>query len=176
MKRITAIIILLTAALLCSAANAGTGAAGDGIRADRLTGLISEFSGREGFEVVRIGRLGTSIMKRFIGLGAWAEGDSGEAREVRELLSGLKKLSIVEYGDCSEADREKFERRLGRVLADEDIIMEIKDGGDMCRIYGVVDDAADKLSNFVLYDPSDCTLICLFGTIPMSAVVSALDA
>ena len=54
--------------------------------------------------------------------------------------------------------------------------MEIKDGGDMCRIYGVVDDAADKLSNFVLYDPSDCTLICLFGTIPMSAVVSALDA
>ena len=176
MKRITAIIILLTAALLCSATNSRAGSADDGIRADRLTDLISEFSGKDGFEVVRIGRLGTSLMKRFIGLGARVEGDSEDAGAVRELLSGLKRLSVVEYGDCCEADREKFEHKLGRLLRDEDIIMEIKDGGDTCRIYGVVDDAADKLSNFVLYDPSDCTLICLFGTIPMSAVVSALDA
>ncbi len=38
------------------------------------------------------------------------------------------------------------------------------------RIYGVVDESADSVKDFVLYTPSDCALICIFGSISMDAV------
>lgn len=178
MNKIILIIILLTMSLIAGSTTGGsTGMKdpADGVSADKLTSLISEFSGKEGFDVVRIGRLGTSAIKSFLRLGTLLDGDDEDARALKDVIGGLRKLAIVDYGECSESDRQKFERKLGRLLRDEDMIMEAKDGGDAFKIYGVVDETTDKLRNFVLYDPSDCSLICLFGSISMSAVASAME-
>lgn len=178
MKRTAIIIIVLLSCLVSHASFAGgaaKGAATDGIRAEKLTGLISEFSRKEGFDVVRIGRFGTSAIKSIIRLGALADGDSDEAKAFKDVIGGLRKLAIVDYGECSDSDRQRFERKLERLLRDEDLIMEVKDGGESYRIFGVLDEDSDKLRDFVLYDPSDCSLICLFGSMSLSALTSAVD-
>ena len=52
------------------------------------------------------------------------------------------------------------------------MLMEVKDGSDIMRMYGVVDDRGDRVRNFVLFSPEDCTLICLFGTISLDSVLN----
>lgn len=138
-----------------------------------LTSLISEYRGREGFDVIKIGRLGTSAIKTIARLGAL--GDDEDAAMVRDVVGGLKKLAIVDYEDCSDADKQSFERKVNRLLKDDEVIMEFKDGGDICRVYGVMDEKSDKIRDFILYTPSDCALICLFGSISLNKVLSTVD-
>jgi hypothetical protein len=52
------------------------------------------------------------------------------------------------------------------------MLMEVKDGSDIMRMYGVVDDRGDKVKDFVLFSPEDCTLICLFGSISLDSVMA----
>ena len=42
--------------------------------------------------------------------------------------------------------------------------------GEKMRIYGVMDEKTNEVKDFVLYAPSDCSLICLFGTLSMDAM------
>lgn len=176
MKKLTAIIIILTATLACFAGNGRKESRAEGgAQADRLISLIAEYRYKDGFDVVKIGRLGTSAIKSLAKIGAWAEGDGEDAKALKDVIGGLKKLAIVDYEDCSETDRHNFERKVGRILREEDTIMEFKDNGEICKIYGVMDESSDKLRNFILYNPSDCALICLFGSISLSKVISAMD-
>ena len=48
--------------------------------------------------------------------------------------------------------------------------MEVTDEGDQMQIYGLYDERTDVVRDFVLYTPSECALICLFGSISMDTV------
>lgn len=175
MKKLVVIFVLLATAFVCAAGNGRKEKeAMNAVPVDRLVSLISDYSAKDGFDVIRIGRLGTSAIKSLARLGSWDDGDS-DAEEALSIISGIKKLAIVDYEDCSPADKESFERKVGRLLKDENVIMEFKDDGHICRIYGVMDERSDKLRDFVLYTPSDCALICLFGSISLSKVTSVMD-
>lgn len=161
MKRMIIIIALSLVPLL--------GWAGDrGVQCSKLSSVISEFRACDGFEVVRVGRIGTSAMKAITRI-ALRDGDQ-EAKAFLDLAKDINKIAIVDYEDCCDSDRDAFNRKIGRLLKDDCLIMEAKDGGDVVKIYGVSDDRNAQISDFVLFAPSDCALVCIFGRIPIEAI------
>lgn len=167
MKKYIVILILALAPVICPAKNDKSG-----VTADKLTSIISEFSGTDGFEVINVGKLGTYALKKLIKLSA---DEDKEADEMLDIIKGINRVAIVDYEDCSASDKEKFIRKIDRILNNEDLIMEVKDDGDTMKMYGVTDDNSGNVSNFILHVPADGALICLFGTIPLKVITSAVS-
>ena len=137
-----------------------------------MTSVISEFSGKEGFEVINVGKFGTSALKRLIRMSA---DDDDEMKSMLKVINGIKKIAIVDYDDCPAADKEKFIRKIDRILNSDNLILEIRDDGETMKMYGVTDDNDDIVSNFIIHAPSDGALICLFGTLPLKEITSAMS-
>ena len=145
-----------------------------GFQVNQLNTVISEYSGKSGFEVIKLGKLGTSAIKSLIKFGIMSEGDDDEARELIRMVSGIKKLAVVDYEGCNSTDKVEFSRKIENILNDDYLLMEAKDGSDAMKLYGVTDKKTDKICDFILYTPSECALICLFGTIDMSAITALM--
>lgn len=136
----------------------------------KLSSTIAEFSDVEGFDVVSVGRIGTAAVKSLARLAYLKEDGDKDATEVMKLIGGVRKVAVVDFDDCKEADKAKFKRKIERILTEDCLVMEAKDGRNAMKIFGVLDEKVERFDNFVLYAPEDCALICLFGTIPLSAV------
>ena len=168
MKHFIIIIVLALTLPLASKANAQ----GKSIPGTQISLLISEYKAYDGFEAVKVGRLGTGILKSLISSGA-VEGNDPDIKDFKRLMKGIKKLALVDYSDCDPEVRQGFSKKMTRLLDGVDMLMEVKEGAEVMRMYGVVDDKGDKVKNFVLFSPEDCTLVCLFGTISLDSVLSA---
>ena len=137
----------------------------------RLTALISEMRGYDGVEAVRLGALPTAAIKSI--LRATARRDE-DAREALKLLRGVRRVSVLDYEDCSPAVRERIADRLDRALVRSELLMEAKGDDSAMQIFGVVDEKTGTVRDFVLHAPDDYTLICIFGSISMDAVGKVL--
>ncbi len=167
MKKILIIIVLALTLPMAGNANAQ----GKSVPGTQISLLINEYKGYDGFEAVKVGRLATGFIKSMINSGAMESGDP-EIQEIRRLVKGIKKLTVVDYSSCDLQVRQGFSQKMNRLLGGADMLMEVKDGSDVMRMYGVVDDKGGKVRNFVLFSPEDCTLICLFGTISMDSIMN----
>ncbi len=164
MKRIITAILLI-ALSMTGFAKTEKGA----VPKDRLMTLISEFSGKEGFEVVKIGSFGTAALKT--AMRASVSGDDSEnVRQMLNAMKGIKKIAIVEYNKCDEKTREAFNKKLDKILSSSELLIEAKDGDDAMKIYGIVNEDENALHDFVMFAPNDCALICLFGSIPLDSI------
>ena len=161
MKRI--LLLLMLASMLPLAAATPDGR----VSKTRMSAFISEYRNVNGVEVVRLGTLATAALKGTMRIAA--RGDS-DAKEALRLIKGLKGIYAFDYEDCSPSMRVRIDRRLRRILDDSELLMEANDEGETMQIYGVFDEDAGKVRDFVLYDPSSCALICLFGSISMNDV------
>lgn len=141
-----------------------------GIPKDKLMNVVNEYRPYDGFEVVKLNSLATKALKTAIRIAALGEDDK-DIRELLKVITGIKKIAVVDYEDCSEDIRNSFNRKVGKILQDQDILMQVKDSSDSMTIYGVVSDDAGTVKDFVLYSPENCALICLFGSISMGTVV-----
>ena len=162
-------IIIVLALTLPLAGNAN--AQGKSVPSSQISLLISEYKVYDGFEAVKVGRLATGFIKSMISAGAMEAGDP-EVKDLKKLVKGIKKMAVVDYSDCEPQVRQGFSQKMGKLLSGSDMLMEVKDGSDIMRMYGVVDDKGGKVKNFVLFCPEDCTLICLFGSISLDSVMS----
>lgn len=170
LKRMKNIFIIIVLALtLPLAGNAK--AQGKSLPGTQISLLISEYKAYDGFEAVKVGRLATGVIKSIIRSGA-AKEDEADMKEALRLMRGIKKFTVVDYSDCDQQVRQGFSNKMERLLNGVDMLMEVKDGSDIMRMYGVVDDNGGRVKNFVLFCPEDCTLICLFGTISLDSVLS----
>lgn len=142
------------------------------ISLDELSTVIAESRDMAGLEVIQVGRLGTAALKQLANLSIASEDGGKEARALMNVIRGVKKVAIVDYDDCSDVDKARFTRRVENILTPDCLLMEAKDGGQQMKIYAVYDEKSDKFDNFVMYAPADCALICLFGSIPLSAVTT----
>ena len=167
MKKILIIIVLALTLPMAGNANAQ----GKSVPGTQISLLINEYKGYDGFEAVKVGRLATGFIKSMINSGAMESGDP-EIQEIRRLVKGIKKLTVVDYSSCDLQVRQGFSQKMNRLLGGADMLMEVKDGSDVMRMDGVVDDKGGKVKNFVLFSPEDCTLICLFGTISMDSIMN----
>lgn len=138
---------------------------------EKLTGIINEYSRKGDFEVTRVGRLGTAALKGAIRMTASDDPDP-EVRDALSIISGIRSVAVVEYENSDESVRREFERKVESVLDSSNLLMEVKDEGDNFKLYGVVGENSDTVRDFVMYSPDDCTLVCLFGTIPLDKISS----
>ena len=161
MKRLLLIICIL----IPVAAMAST--PGKRVSKSRITSFISECRHYDGVEVVRLGRIATGALRGVMRVAAMGDPD---VRDALRLMKGVNGVAVFDFEDCSEYDKSRITSRLNRILSGSEVLMEASDGGDKMRIYGVVDESADSVKDFVLYTPSDCALICIFGSISMDAV------
>ncbi|MBR0224060.1 MAG: DUF4252 domain-containing protein [Bacteroidales bacterium] len=153
---------------------AATAAAPEGrVPKTRISSFISEYRHCEGVEVVRLGRVSTAALKGVIRVAARKENDP-DARDFLKLMRNVNGLYVFDYEDCRPALRDKINRRLNRLLNNSDLLMEANDEGERMQIYGLYDERTEAVRDFVLFSPSDCALVCLFGSIPMDTVSSML--
>ncbi len=166
------IIITILAFFISPMLNASTGS--KAVQKDKLVDAISDFNGYEGFDMVSVGSLGTSLIKSLAKMAAIAENDEDVLAAVK-MIQGIKKVTIIDYEDCEKSVRDKFNGRLGRILTGDNLLMELKDGSELMKIYGVVDGDKAVVKDFVISVPSDYALICLFGSISLDLVAELAD-
>ena len=131
----------------------------------KMSNYITSCKDYEGAEVVHFGGLGAFLMKSAASLVSIEE---PELREVLPLVKGLRGFYLLDYSDCCEADRRKITRKLSRLLSRADLLMEVSDDEGAFRIFGT--DMGTKIKDVVIYTPSDCTVICCFGSIDQDAL------
>ena len=153
--------------LVCFAFAAGISYAATPLTRARLTSFIKDCRAYEDAEVFHMGGLATGALKGFISIAGADDPDIKEFRKVSRWVNGM---SILEYEDCPASVREEITSKINRLLKGAELLMEASDNGEKMRIYGVMDEKTNEVKDFVLYAPSDCSLICLFGTLSMDAM------
>lgn len=134
---------------------------------------ISECKGYQGAEGVHLGRVATSAIKGIMRIAATGDKDAAEALS---LMKGVNGISVLDYEDCSASDKASITKRLSSLFSGIDPIIEMVDEGEKTSIYAIVGDKGGTVKDFVLYSPSEESLVCLFGTISVDAVVKLASA
>lgn len=164
MKKTITILIVLLLPLM--------GWAGKNVKKGQLASFISEYRHVEGVECVRLGSFATAAIKSAIRISASNDPDS---RQAMKAISGVKRLTVFDYEDCSQAAKERINWKLHRILRGSELLMEVKDGSDSMRMYGVLEEDGQTVRDFVLYTPDSCALICIFGKISMDALAQIAE-
>ena len=150
------ILTLLLALTVVCGAWAGT--------PEKIGSIVKQFSQREGFEVMRLGRFLLGTIRAAATLDADVD---EEDRAVLDAFMGIRNLTVVDFEEASESDKARFCRKVERVLDKQELIMEAKENGETVRIYGIED--GNKLRDIILYS-SDGSLISMSGSIGLEHV------
>ena len=134
--------ILITLLMLLSLGTAAL--AGEPNR--QLRNLVSDYRGTEGFDVVDIGGIGLSLLKAT----AKSAAKTPEDREALNLFNGLKRLTVVDFSDAAPEIKDKFLRKVSRILQSSEMLLEAKDGDETVRIYGTSSDDGNLLEDIAL--------------------------
>ena len=148
-----------------------SGWAGKNVPKTQLAAFISEYRTCEGVELVQLGAFATAAIRATVRLAASNDDD---ARQAIALMKGVRRLTVLDYEDAPAGVKEKMNHRLDRILNGSELLMEAKDGEDVMKMYGVLDKKGENVSDFVLYTPGDCALICIFGKVSMKAVAEIM--
>lgn len=139
---------------LCLASTAWAGNPGG-----KLRSLVSSFKGTEGFDVVDLGGPAMLLLKA----AARAEVDDPEDHAAMDLFRSLRRLTVVDFSEAAPEKREKFLRKLDRILAGEEVLMEAKDGGEKVAIYGLTSKDGSRIDDIIIR--ADDALISVRGSI-----------
>ena len=139
---------------LCLASTAWAGNPGG-----KLRSLVSSFKGTEGFDIVDLGGPAMLLLKA----AARAEVDDPEDRATMDLFRSLKRLTVVDFSEAAPEKREKFLRKLDRILEGEEVLMEARDGGEKVAIYGLTSKDGSRIDDIIIR--ADDALISVRGSI-----------
>ena len=139
---------------LCLASTAWAGNPGG-----KLRSLVSSFKGTEGFDIVDLGGPAMLLLKA----AARAEVDDPEDRAAMDLFRSLKRLTVVDFSEAAPEKREKFLRKLDRILEGEEVLMEARDGGEKVAIYGLTSKDGSRIDDIIIR--ADDALISVRGSI-----------
>ena len=147
--------ILITLAMLLSLGTVAL--AGD--PHTQLRNLVSEYKGAQGFDVVDFGGLGLGLLKA----AARTAAETPEDREALKLFDNLKRLTIVDFEEAAPEVKEKFLRKVNRILNTGEMLLEAKDDGETVRVYGSSSKDGKTLQDIALL--ADDALIFIRGSI-----------
>lgn len=131
--------------------------------------LVEQYSGTSGFEVVRMNNMSTSLIKTALKMAA-KNTDQSYVNDILDVLKGIKKITVIDFSECSSADRSSIRQSISALLKDSEMIVEVKEGLDRTQMYGVISEDSSTIRDFILYSSEDCSLSCLFGTLSLDAV------
>ena len=112
----------------------------------QLRNLVSDYRDTQGFDVVDIGTLGLSLLKA----AARTAAETQEEREALKLFNGLKRLTVVDFSEAAPEIKDKFLRKVSRILQGSEMLLEAKDGDETVRIYGTSSDDGNLLEDIAL--------------------------
>ena len=112
----------------------------------KIRTLVNDFRDQPGFEVVEMGPVALGLIR----VAARGEVKNDDDRKALQVFKDIKRLTILDFSDADAAHKEKFLRKARRILADEEMLMEAKDGGETVRIYGLSNAAGDILEDIIL--------------------------
>lgn len=161
MKRLVLLLCVILPCLSCM------GTQGEAANKTRIASTISECRHYEGADYLKLGRLATGAIK---GVARVAGVDDPDVLEAVSLMKGIHGLAILSYDDCSDEDKALIVSKLTTALEGSEVLLEASDSGEKVRIYGSYDERTDKVSDFVLFAPSESALICIRGTVSMQDV------
>lgn len=136
----------------------------------KVYNLVNQYKHNEGFEVVSLGRLGTTLLKGVISLSA-SEMDA-EDKAALKVFTDIKRVVIVDFEDVQPSVKEHFSRKVEKILDDMELILEASEDGDHVRIYGVED--GSRVKDCILYS-SDGALIITEGGIDFDKVARLME-
>ena len=136
----------------------------------KVYNLVNQYKHNEGFEVVSLGRLGTTLLKGVISLSA-SEMDA-EDKAALKVFTDIKRVVIVDFEDVQPSVKEHFSRKVEKILDDMELILEASEDGDRVRIYGVED--GSRVKDCILYS-SDGALIITEGGIDFDKVARLME-
>ena len=152
-KALLTVIIALAAGLSAWAGNPA-----------KVQNLVNQFKGCEGFEVVSLGRVGTSLIKGAIRLSA----ETAEDREAIKIFTNIKRLAIVDFEGANPEVKARFVHRLEKILDGMELIMEVNEDGECVRFYGVEEGTGIK--DCIMYS-SDGALIITEGGLDLDQMI-----
>ena len=161
MKRFLLILCVLVPCLSC------VGNQGEAAGRSRISSAVSECRHYEGVDYINLGRLATGALKGVLRVAG--AGDS-DVMEAVSLMKGIKGLTVFSYDDCSDEDRARIDLKISNALAGAEMLMEASDSGEKLRIYGSYDERTDKVSDIVLFAPSESAVICVRGAVMMETL------
>lgn len=147
-------------------------AAANDVKASGLISVVDRYSNSQGVDVVKVGSLGTSLLKGAIKHSA--KGDE-EAKALLKAVNGIKRIAILDFDGADVQLKQKIQADIDWLLAGSEVLMEVKGDGDTMYMYGVMDEKASQIHDFVLYAKSDCALICLLGSISVDAIMKLAE-
>lgn len=130
-------------------------------QAARLNALVSSYRGTSGFEVVNIGRPFIGLVKLILR----TQAHDAEEKALLDALSGVTRLTVLDYEDAPERVKTEFARKVNRILSDDQLLMEAADGGDKVRIYGILSEDGNTIRDVILHEEGDGNLVCFSGKI-----------
>ena len=136
----------------------------------KVYNLVNQSTHNEGFEVVSLGRLGTTLLKGVISLSA-SEMDA-EDKAALKVFTDIKRVVIVDFEDVQPSVKAHFSRKVEKILDDMELILEASEDGDRVRIYGVED--GSRVKDCILYS-SDGALIITEGGIDFDKVARLME-
>ena len=140
--------------------------------ANKVNLLVKEYSMNPDFEVVDVGRLGLSLVRTMIRANSLDE----ETRQLLSAVRNVKRVTVVDYEDCSPAVKARFTQRLSKVLDKGSLLLQAKDSGEVVEIYGDVSPDADVVTDLIINASSSGALICIKGTVPMDKVARIIES
>lgn len=139
----------------------------------RITALVKDFKGYDGFDVIRIGKLGTSLLKSVGRIYAANEGDDETALAL-EAMKGLKSIMIVDYEDAAPKVKDRFSAKVSALLEDCELLMSFTEDDETMYIYGTVEEDSTVVKDMVMFSPGD-VLICMLGSISIEKAMKVAD-
>ena len=130
----------------------------------QLRTLVTSYKGTEGFEVVDLGGVALGLLRA----AARTAVETEEDRAALELFNGIKRLTVVDFSEAADSARETFLRKAKKFLADGDMLLEAKDGGETVRIYGSSSHDGNLLEDIVIL--SEDALLMVRGSIRMDQI------
>ncbi len=139
--------------------------------------LAKSYRNKPGFEVVNLGPTSMSLMK--MAAKAEARYDDDDDLDDREdawnevdILSGVKRMLVVDYEDASYADKSSFNEKLLKCLEGCELLLSTIDDGEETKIYGRVLDDGVTLNDLIVYEPQDGSLVYMEGKIDIQKALS----
>ena len=133
-----------------------------------LRSLVSDYRDTQGFDVVDLGGVSLSLLKA----AAKTAAKTPEDREALKVFNGLKRLTIVDFSEAAPEVKDKFLRKVNRILRSGEMLLEAKDGGETVRIYGTSSDDGNLLEDIALL--AGDALIFVRGTIRADQVAALI--
>lgn len=165
MKKIIMLLVALALPLMMNAATP------KGINQKKLSAVIDRYSTAPGFEKVKLGSIGVGMIKSVSKVAIKVSGDE-EARAAMKIINGIKRVTIVSYDGCEASVKAEIDGQLAGVLGSADMIMEVKDGGKAMKMFGVYDEDAGTIRDFVLHSEEDSALIMIGGSVSMDMLAA----